>query len=205
MSMTLTGLTPATTYRYRLVAKSDAGTTYATDATFSTSGVTLTVLARQVVFGGRVTLSGVVPPHQAGQQVVVFAQPFGGGSFQMGRPCSPAQTAPGPIRGARDRHGLRGELAGRDSAPVSIGVHPSIALRQTTAKSDRRQGRRRTVVRRPARPGAALVERPLVDDQACAAGQPVAGRSSTSCCRREDPRFGSRSASTRREQASLAA
>ena len=70
VSATLTGLTPATTYHYRLVAKSDAGTTYAADATFTTTGVTLTVLARQVVFGGRITLSGVVPTHQAGEQVV---------------------------------------------------------------------------------------------------------------------------------------
>jgi phosphodiesterase/alkaline phosphatase D-like protein len=136
VSMTLTGLTPATTYHYRLVAKSDAGTTYAADATFSTSGVTLTVLARQVVFGGRVTLSGVVPTHQAGQQVVVFAQPFGGGSFQMratvltganGTWSYLAAPAIGTVYEASWRGGM--------SAPVSIGVHPSIALRQTTAKT----------------------------------------------------------------------
>ena len=66
VSATLTGLTPATTYHYRLVAKSDAGTTYAADATFTTAGVTLTTLTRQVVFGGRVALSGVVPTHRVG-------------------------------------------------------------------------------------------------------------------------------------------
>ena len=136
VSMTLTGLTPATTYHFRLVAKSDAGTTYAADATFTTTGVTLTVLARQVVFGGRVTLSGVVPTHQAGQQVVVFAQPYGGGSFQMratvltganGTWSYLAAPSIGTVYEASWRGGM--------SAPVSIGVHPSIALRQTAKKT----------------------------------------------------------------------
>ena len=136
VSMNLTGLTPAKTYHYRLVAKSDAGTTYAADATFTTTGVTLMVLARQVVFGGRVTLSGVVPTHQAGQQVVVFAQPYGGGSFQMratvltganGTWSYLAAPAIGTVYEASWRSGM--------SAPVSIGVHPSIALRQTAAKT----------------------------------------------------------------------
>ena len=70
VSATRTGLTPSTTYHYRLVAKSDAGTAYGADVTFTTTGVTLTVLARQVVFGRRIRLSGVVPTHRAGEQVV---------------------------------------------------------------------------------------------------------------------------------------
>jgi hypothetical protein len=82
VSSTLTGLSPATTYHYRLVAKSDAGTTYGADATFATSGVTLTALARQVVYGGRIRLSGFVPTRRANESVVVYAQPYGGGSFR---------------------------------------------------------------------------------------------------------------------------
>ena len=62
----LTGLAANATYHYRLVARSDAGTTYGADATFTTSGVSLIVAARQVVFGGRVRLTGSVPTHQAG-------------------------------------------------------------------------------------------------------------------------------------------
>jgi hypothetical protein len=136
VSMTLTGLTPATTYHYRLVAKSDAGTTYASDATFTTTGVTLTVLARQVVFGGRVTLSGAIPTHQAGQQVVVFAQPYGGGSFQLratvltgpnGTWSYLAAPGIGTVYEASWRNGM--------SPSVSVGVHPSIALRQTAKKT----------------------------------------------------------------------
>ena len=82
VSTTLTGLSSSTTYHYRLVAKSDAGTTYGADVVFTTSGVTLTALARQVVYGGRIRLSGFVPTLRANERVVVFAQPYGGGSFQ---------------------------------------------------------------------------------------------------------------------------
>ena len=135
-SSTLTGLTPATTYHYRLVAKSDAGKTYAADATFTTTGVTLTVVARQVVFGGRITLSGVVPTHQAGEQVVIFAQSYGGGSFQSkstvltGANGTWAYIAKPGIDTAYEASWRNGM-----SAPVSIGVHPSIALRQTAKKT----------------------------------------------------------------------
>ncbi len=136
VSATLTGLTPATTYHYRLVAKSDAGTTYAADATFTTVGVTLTTLARQVVFGGRVALSGIVPTHRTGEQVVVYAQPYGGGSFQAratvltgvnGSWSFLAAPGIGTVYEASWRGGV--------SAPVSIGVHPLLTVRQTAAKT----------------------------------------------------------------------
>ncbi len=130
---TLTGLASATTYHYRLVAKSDAGSTAGADATFTTAGVTLTALARAVVFGGRITLSGVVPTHQAGEQVVIFAQPYGGGSFH-----SESTILTGSNGGwayiAKPRITTAYEASWRGgmSAPVSIGVHPSVTLRQTT-------------------------------------------------------------------------
>ena len=73
----LTGLAANTAYHYRLVAKSDGGTKYGVDATFSTSGVSLVLAARQVVFGGRVQLTGTVPTHTAGEQVVIFSKPYG--------------------------------------------------------------------------------------------------------------------------------
>jgi hypothetical protein len=135
VSATLTGLTPATTYHFRLVAKSDAGTTVGADGTFATAGVTLTVAARDVVFGGRITLSGVVPTHQAGEQVVIFAQTYGGGSFQS------RSTVLTGVNGAwayiaKPGIGTAYEASWRGgmSAPVSIGVHPSIALRQTATR-----------------------------------------------------------------------
>ena len=135
VSASLTGLAPATTYHYRLLAKSDAGTTAGADATFTTSGVTLTVLARQVVFGGRITLSGVVPTHQAGEQVVIFAQSYGGGSFQS------RSTVLTGLNGAwayiaqpRITTAYEASWRGGMSAPVSIGVHPSITLHQKATR-----------------------------------------------------------------------
>jgi phosphodiesterase/alkaline phosphatase D-like protein len=132
VTTTVTGLTPATTYHYRLVAKSDAGTTYGPDATFATAGVTLTVTAREVVFGGRIRLSGAVPTHQAGEQVVIYAQPYDGGSFR-----SVATVLTG--LGGAWAYMAKPQIAtayvanwhGGTSAPVTIGVHPRITLSQT--------------------------------------------------------------------------
>ncbi len=135
VSATLTGLAPATTYHYRLVAKSDAGTTHGADATFTTAGVTLTVVARQVVFGGRITLSGVVPTRRAGEQVIVFAQPYGGGSFQArSTVLTGADGTWAYIAKPRVTTAYMASWRGGMSAQVSIGVHPSIALHQTAAR-----------------------------------------------------------------------
>jgi hypothetical protein len=135
VSATLTGLAPAITYHYRLVGKSDAGTAVGSDVTFTTTGVTLTVLARQVVFGRRITLSGVVPTHRSGEQVVLFAQPYGGGSFQ-----SRATVLTGVngtwayIAKPQITTAYEASWRGGMSAPVSIGVHPLVTVRQTAAK-----------------------------------------------------------------------
>ncbi len=129
ISTTLSGLTPATTYHYRLVAKSDAGTTKGADVTFATAGVTLTVLARQVVYGGGIRLSGVVPTRQAGEQVVVFAEAYGEGSFHS---VSTVLTGVGGAWQyvARPEIGTSYEASwhGGTTAPLSIGVHPRITL-----------------------------------------------------------------------------
>jgi len=129
VSATLTGLTPSTTYHYRLVTKSDAGTTRGADATFTTAGVTLAVAARAVTYGGRITLAGVVPTHQAGEQVIVFAQPYGGGSFHS------VTTVLSGVGGAWS-YTARPEITtayeaswkGGITAPVTIGVHPRITF-----------------------------------------------------------------------------
>lgn len=129
VSASLTGLSPATTYHYRLVAKSDAGTTAGADATFTTTGVTIGSLARQIVYGGRILLSGVVPTHQANEQVVVFAQAYGGGSFRS------VLTVLTGANGAW-QYLARPQIAtayaaswrGGMSAPVTIAVHPRITF-----------------------------------------------------------------------------
>jgi hypothetical protein len=91
--------------------------------------VTLGVDARQTVYGGRVRLSGMVPTHQANEQVVVYAQPYGEGS-----PRSVA-TVPSSTDGtwqylARPRIGTTYTASWRNglSVPVAISVHPRITL-----------------------------------------------------------------------------
>lgn len=123
------GLAPGATYHYRLVARSDGGTTYGGEATLATQTVTVAVRAREVVFGGRITLSGIVPTHGAGEQVVVFAQAFGSGSP---RSVATVVTGPGGTWSylARPRIGTTYQASWRNglSGAVSIGVHPRVTL-----------------------------------------------------------------------------
>jgi hypothetical protein len=123
------GLTPGVTYHYRLVAKSDGGTTYGPDATVTTQTVSVAVTAREVVFGGRIRLSGVVPTRGAGEQVVVFAQAFGAGSP---RSVATVVTGPGGTWSylARPPIGTTYQASWRNglSATVVVGVHPRIGL-----------------------------------------------------------------------------
>ncbi|MGN6799538.1 MAG: hypothetical protein ACTHKS_15465 [Gaiellaceae bacterium] len=125
----LTGLAANTAYHYRLVAKSDAGTRYGADATFTTSGVSLVIASRQVVFGGRIKLTGTVPTHTAGEQVIVFSKAYGSGSFR-----SIATVLTG-TDGAwtylvRPRIATSYQASWRNglSAAVSVGVHPRVGL-----------------------------------------------------------------------------
>lgn len=125
----LTGLAATTTYHYRLVATSDGGTRYGADATFTTSGVSLIVAARQVTFGGRIKLTGSVPTHTTGEQVVVFSKPYGSGSF---RSIATVLTGTGGVWSylVRPRIATAYEASWRNglSAAVSISVHPRVGL-----------------------------------------------------------------------------
>jgi hypothetical protein len=80
VSASISRLRTGVTYHYRLVARSDAGTTRGADLTFRTAGVTLGARASTVVYGRGVLLSGRVPSTQPCQQVTVFGQRFGVGS-----------------------------------------------------------------------------------------------------------------------------
>ena len=131
----LAGLTPGTTYHYRLVATSSAGTVFGADAVFTTTGpaVTIAAAARIVVFGRGVLLSGTISSKQTDQQVVVFAQRFGSASFT-----SKATT----LTGAGGEWSLvvrptvhttyKATWNGSPSSTVAISVRPSISLRVLT-------------------------------------------------------------------------
>ena len=125
----VSGLAANTTYHYRLVARSDGGTRYAADVTFTTTGVSLVVAARQVVFGGRIRLTGSVPTHTAGEQVIVFSKPYGTGSFRS------VATVLSGVDGvwtylARPRVATAYQASWRNglSTAVSVGVHPRVGL-----------------------------------------------------------------------------
>jgi phosphodiesterase/alkaline phosphatase D-like protein len=59
---TLTGLQPGTTYHYRIVARSDAGTAQGQIRSFSTSAAPVVVTGAATFSGGSVTLTGTVDP-----------------------------------------------------------------------------------------------------------------------------------------------
>jgi hypothetical protein len=92
VSSGITGLTPDTTYHYRLVATNSAGSTLGADRTFKTPQVpTVSTIAtgpNPVVFGGGVAVSGflVGPKGGGGKQVALEgnAFPFTAGFAQIG-------------------------------------------------------------------------------------------------------------------------
>jgi phosphodiesterase/alkaline phosphatase D-like protein len=132
VSASLSGLAAATAYHYRLVARSDAGTSRGGDSSFTTSGVTLTTLARDLVYGGRVRLTGVVPTRQANEQVVVFVQPYGQGSLHsVATVLTAADGSWSYLVQPQVVTTYEASWRGGMSAPVTVAVHPRVTLTRT--------------------------------------------------------------------------
>jgi hypothetical protein len=83
VTATISSLGPGTTYHYRIVATSSAGTSKGADRNFKTGTQTVTIAnaRRIVVYGRTTTLSGTVSSQRAGETVSLLVQPFGGTSF----------------------------------------------------------------------------------------------------------------------------
>jgi hypothetical protein len=129
VSAALKSLVSGATYHYRLVAKSDAGTTAGADGTFQTAGVTLTTAARQLIFGRAVTIHGTVPVRAAGQAVTIFAQPYGTPSFQsIAVVLTAADGSWGYLAKPTIATAYKAVWQGATSAAVSVGVHPAVAF-----------------------------------------------------------------------------
>jgi len=131
VTASLSNLTPGTTYHYRLVAKSNAGTSQGADATFTTVGVTLTAPALRVVYGRGILLAGTVPTKRAGEVVTVFAQKFGEVSF---RSIATVLTAADGTWRYLAKPTIRTSYlaswnSGRSSA-TAVGVRPAVSLRR---------------------------------------------------------------------------
>jgi len=125
----LSSLSAGTTYHYRLVGKSAAGTVHGSDQTFATTGVTIHAAAA-VVFGQAVTVSGTVSNGQSGESVTVYSRPLGQSSFAS---VATVLTTVGGMWSfaARPRILTQYEAtwSSATSAQVSVGVHPLVTLR----------------------------------------------------------------------------
>jgi hypothetical protein len=129
VSAALKRLVSGATYHYRLVAKSDAGTTMGGDATFQTAGVTLTPAGRKVVFGRAVSIHGTVPVRAAGEAVTIFAQPYGTGSFHsIAVVLTAADGSWAYLAKPTIATAYRAVWQGATSAAASVGVHPAVVL-----------------------------------------------------------------------------
>ena len=83
VTATISSLSPGTTYHYRIVATSTAGTRKGADRSFKTGTQSITIAnaRRTVVYGRSTTLSGTASSQRAGETVSVLAQAFGATSF----------------------------------------------------------------------------------------------------------------------------
>jgi hypothetical protein len=127
-------LAPATTYHYRIVASSSAGTSNGGDVTFTTPpAVTLIAESSQSVYGRTVTLSGAAAGTPAGSTVTVLAEPLGTTSFAT---LTTVATQAGGAWSYQARPKIATSYEASTtlgtSTPVTIGVRPAITLRLIT-------------------------------------------------------------------------
>lgn len=134
VSTPVSGLTPGTTYHFRLVASNNVGTAVGGDQTFTTvPAVTLTQAAFRVVSGHYVTLSGTVSGVQAGVKVTILAAEFGTGTYS---PIAEVLTGGNGTwtYNARPKIGTSYQASanGGTSGTVTIGVQPSVTFQRIT-------------------------------------------------------------------------
>jgi hypothetical protein len=131
VTATISSLTPGTTYHYRIVATSAAGTSKGADRTFKTGTQSVTIAnARQIVVYGRsTTLSGAASSQRAGETLSVLAQPFGETSF--GSIANVSTTTGGSwtyVARPTIRTTYRVQWQTATSGMVTIDVRPRISL-----------------------------------------------------------------------------
>ena len=134
VSATLSGLTPGTTYHYRLDASSSAGPSLGADLTLLTPpSVILDQPVQRVVFGNYVRLSGKVSSGQAGITVTVLAEKFGATSFSQ---ISTVLTGSGGGWTYLAKPGIatmyQVSANGGSSSTTTIGVQPAVSLQLIT-------------------------------------------------------------------------
>lgn len=135
VSVAITNLAPGTTYHYRVVASNSAGRSRGADVSFTTTAIAVTAATSsyKVVYGHFVRLSGAISSGQAGVSVTLLAQRFGDSAYGA------AATVPTGSGGAWTylakltiQTSYEASWSGATSAPVTIGVRPSVSLRRIT-------------------------------------------------------------------------
>jgi hypothetical protein len=130
----LTSLTSGATYHYRLVATNSAGRVNGADASFATvPAVTLQQSGFRVIAGRYVKLSGTVASAQPGQTVTVLAQSFGSTAFaQVATVLTGGGGTWAFLAQPRITTTYTVSAGGSTSAPVTVGVQPSMTLTRIT-------------------------------------------------------------------------
>jgi hypothetical protein len=132
VSAVLAGLAPGTTYHYRIVAASSAGTSRGVDVAFTTVANWVTVKAQglEAVYGRFVMLTGAASTGQPGVSVAVLAQKFGDGSFTT---VATVLTGAGGrwtyLAQPTIRTTYEASANGVTSSNVTVGVRPAVSLR----------------------------------------------------------------------------
>jgi hypothetical protein len=126
------GLNAGTVYHFRLVATNSSGTTLGPDTLFTTAGPAVTVAASApaVIIRGAVTLRGRIASGKPNENLDVFAQRFGGGSFERIATVLTDATGSWSLN-------VRPVIAttykaiwnGQTSTTVTVGVHPAVSIR----------------------------------------------------------------------------
>ena len=130
VSVTVSNLAAGTTYHYRLVASSSAGSSSGADVSFSTPpAVTMTQAGSKVVAGHYVTLSGTVSSGQTGVTVTMLAQPFGASSqTQVATVLTGGGGAWTYLARPQIETTYQASANGGTSAVLKIGVQPAVSL-----------------------------------------------------------------------------
>ncbi len=152
VSARVAGLAPATTYHYRIVARSGAGTARGADRTFKTRkqplGLALAATPNPVAFGGSTTVGGVLSGTDNANRQIVLQQnafPFTAGFTPLGNPqvTNATGTFAFPILSLTRTTQFRVQVPGR-AVPSPI-VTALVAVTVRTAVSSTRVRRGRTV------------------------------------------------------------
>ncbi|HEY2373459.1 MAG TPA: hypothetical protein VGH82_13115 [Gaiellaceae bacterium] len=132
VSFGIGGLAAGTVYHFRLVATNSSGTTAGPDTAFTTAGPAVTIAAsvQAVGFRGAVTLRGRIASGKPNDNVDVFAQRFGAGSFE--RIATVLTDATGawsltvrPVIATA----YKSIWNGQQSTTVTVGVRPAVSIR----------------------------------------------------------------------------